>query len=1391
MKGIRIFASRLGLFSIISLVLVALGGTVLADAQTPSPKPTPTAEHLLLVPDEAAVAQTDARVLARYDSFALVEAAGGDEQRLRAAGAQRRDDMREVVTAAGALDPVTDRASLAGKQAPDRDEVLALVQFIGPPKDAWLERLRATGARIVTYQAENAYVVHASGDAVERLAGLVGADPAVRAVVPLGVADKVEGPADAPGRYAVSTVAGPAGADARDAAADAGSPVSGASTVGELRTQYLELTAADVAELAGDPAVVAIEPDPLPTPNDERTAQIVAGNLAPPAFTAPSGPGYLPWHDAQFPGGYDVTIDVTDTGLDDGTLAPEHPDFHELGSGASPGRVVYQADYTSPPPGGVDLDTDARDCSGHGTNVASIAAGYNDGTGPQNQDTGGFNHGLGVAPLAQIGVSKVFQGCSTYDGPDLGSAPDHAFAPDTSISAIASNAYDGGARISNNSWGAGGATGWGEYTARTREFDGLVRDAQSGTPGNQELVEVLSAGNDGAVGTATIHTEGSAKNVITVGASESVRATGEDGCGTVDASADNARQVAGFSSRGPTDDGRLKPDLVAPGTHVTGARPLDDSSYNGSGTCNPVFAGTLGYSLVSGSSQAAPQVSGAAALVRAWYEDNEGVPPSPALTKALLINAASDLGGGPGNDQGFGRVDLGAVFDSTARELYDQQPVDLLDDVGATVVRAYDVQATSQPVRVTLVWTDPPGSVVGNAFVNDLDLEVAEAGETYRGNVFAGSLSRPGGAADHRNNVESVVLPAGTAGRFSVTVRATTLAQDGRPGLGDLTDQDFALVVSNAVEQPAPVLVHDATTIDGGDGDGVLESDEQVEVSEQVRNAGNADATGFSATLTGPSTLAIAQGTSAYPTVPEDDGVAENTTSFGVRLANAASCGQDVPTTLTMTAGAETQAIPVVMPTGATAAAAQTAASGAQRAIPDNSATGVSTSVFVGERGRIKDLDVAVGWIDHPWVGDLVIDVTGPDGTTVRLADRPGGPDNSGDDMVGTVFDDEAGPRIGDVGTSAPYTGSFRPQNDQLSRFDGKSRRGTWTLTVRDLFSKDQGTLQGWSVASRKAVCNVDTSPPDTQITAGPADPTTSTLASFSFASNDAGASFECRLDGAAYGPCPGSASFSGLAVGAHTVNARAIDGSDNEDPTPASYAWTINASPGDPPVTPATSFVLAPVEERTAEALAGRYRVIAACATACRAGARLTVSARTARRLGLGRRSVELGSGAKRRASAGTATVGVRLTRRAKAALRRQPATSARLRVTLTEGNAKLTVERNITLRRGAGLRRIASRGLKLWAACARRCPLSGKLSLSAAEARRLGLEPGRARRLEVAAGSTTSTRTPRVLTLRVRRSAHRAFQRARRVGALLEAVAGTAPDPLRTARLAKTLRR
>ena len=100
-------------------------------------------------------------------------------------------------------------------------------------------------------------------------------------------------------------------------------------------------------------------------------------------------------------------------------------------------------------------------------------------------------------------------------------------------------------------------------------------------------------------------------------------------------------------------------------------------------------------------------------------------------------------------------------------------------------------------MRVSLVWTDAPGAPFADAYVNDLDLVVEVNGDTYRGNVFVGGVSQPGGAADPRNNVESVFLPAGLSGPITIRVTATVIAGDGVPNNADASDQDFALVAYN------------------------------------------------------------------------------------------------------------------------------------------------------------------------------------------------------------------------------------------------------------------------------------------------------------------------------------------------------------------------------------------------------------------------------------------------------------------------------------------------------------------------------------------------------------------------------------------------------------------
>src|SRR5205814_5239241 len=87
----------------------------------------------------------------------------------------------------------------------------------------------------------------------------------------------------------------------------------------------------------------------------------------------------------------------------------------------------------------------------------------------------------------------------------------------------------------------------------------------------------------------------------------------------------------------------------------------------------------------------------------------------------------------------------------------------------------------------------------------------------------------------------------------------------------------------------------------------------------------------------------------------------------------------------------------------------------------------------------------------------------------------------------------------------------------------------------------------------------VDTTPPHTSITLSPSGATSSTSASFSFASSETGASFQCSLDGGAWTACSSPRNYSGLTAGSHSFAVRAIDAAGNADPDSASATWTVD----------------------------------------------------------------------------------------------------------------------------------------------------------------------------------------------------------------------------------------
>jgi subtilisin-like proprotein convertase family protein len=151
------------------------------------------------------------------------------------------------------------------------------------------------------------------------------------------------------------------------------------------------------------------------------------------------------------------------------------------------------------------------------------------------------------------------------------------------------------------------------------------------------------------------------------------------------------------------------------------------------------------------------------------------------------------------------------------------------------------------PFRVTLGWTDAPGPTIGNAYLNDLDLEVTIGSNLYRGNVFSGANSVTGGTADFRNNVESVFLPPFPAGTpFIVRVRAANIIAQADPTVSG-NNQDFALVVHNGQPATLPVITGVSATLTAEScvpNNGVPDQNETVTYSITLRNDGTASTNG-------------------------------------------------------------------------------------------------------------------------------------------------------------------------------------------------------------------------------------------------------------------------------------------------------------------------------------------------------------------------------------------------------------------------------------------------------------------------------------------------------------------------------------------------------------------
>lgn len=670
----------------------------------------------------------------------------------RPSARETRSGLHVIPFASGAIDPAVDLAPT--------DPVghnLVLVQFdrIGMP--GIVERIARSGARLVQPLAPVSYLVWADAAetrAIRRTAGIrfAGVLPPETRISETVDASTTE--------LRVTFVGRPATVGLDRAQVSVRDFTSSVGTVAVLPGGVDH-----AVELAADPRVYSIADAARENAlRDELSNAVVAG-LAD-KEGAPQ-PGYAAFLKKIGATGKGVVVGHVDSGVD-----MNHPELA--------GRIEACFDYTAQ--GALCTAGNNDDVIGHGTHTLGIIMG--DGsTALGDQD--GFAYGLGVAPGAKAVVQNAISTPTTED----------AWA--NGYTAAYLDAYKAGAIVSANSWGPSGTPKG--YDADTREFDAMVRDVDAKKAGDQAYALVFSIMN-GSGGKSTQGSPDEGKNIIRVGGSGNRNGPGHD-------------DLCTCTAHGPALDGRLLPDLVAPGENVMSTRATQGTLCGLSGSAGELLPSPL-HAPCTGTSMASPHVSGGYAVFVEWYRKRFKETPSPALVKGAFVNGAVDLSknGGvdanglpltpiPNNQQGWGRFNLGQTISSWQRGVVHIDQSMVLDDSGAGAELSVKPVDPSKPMKATLVWTDALGHGKGGkipAWVNDLDLIVSGGGKTYLGNVFKGGWSATGGKADRMNNIENVYLQKPGSGSFTVKVDAANIIGDGLPNRGDKTDQDFALIITNA-----------------------------------------------------------------------------------------------------------------------------------------------------------------------------------------------------------------------------------------------------------------------------------------------------------------------------------------------------------------------------------------------------------------------------------------------------------------------------------------------------------------------------------------------------------------------------------------------------------------
>lgn len=465
--------------------------------------------------------------------------------------------------------------------------------------------------------------------------------------------------------------------------------------------------------------------------------------------------------------GQGQVVAILDTGLDadmcyfrDPSAGPIPRNECNGGTQTDPAqRKVLAIDFLDAGECAGGIANNEWDTQDHGTHVAGTVAGDNFAN-PLIHDTAD-----GMAPGAKLIIQDGGYAVDICgDLPGIG-------CPVVDLKPLFQQTYDQGARVHSDSWGdQEDNPNQNNYTAACQDVDEFMWN-------HKDFVIVFAAGNSGSAA-GSVGSPSTAKSALSVGATER---------GSL------ANNIANFSSCGPTDDGRIKPELVVPGAGIVSANADNNVSSN---NCNT--------RTMSGTSMAAPGAAGFAALVRQYFSDGfypsgmasaaDGFVPSAALVRGSLVHSAVALNANtmPSNCHAWGRILLenALYFPGDTQKLWvrDEPTGFPMGSINESISISFTVHGGAVPFKATLAWTDYPSTPAANPHINnDIDLEVAGPLGTYYGNVFGGGQSKLGGSADRINTLEQVLVKQPLPGDYTVTVRSFNVPNGPQP---------YALIIS-------------------------------------------------------------------------------------------------------------------------------------------------------------------------------------------------------------------------------------------------------------------------------------------------------------------------------------------------------------------------------------------------------------------------------------------------------------------------------------------------------------------------------------------------------------------------------------------------------------------